>query len=293
MQNLYARIGTEAPYLLFAGHTDVVPPGDEAAWQHGPFSGEIIEDRLYGRGAVDMKGGIAAFVAATLAHLKDKGLPRGSIGFLITGDEEGPAINGTPKLLEWAAAQGEQFDHCILGEPTNPQELGDMIKVGRRGSLSAIITVEGQQGHVAYPHLAANPIPLLIDIVGRLTAEPLDKGNAFFDASNLEITSIDVGNAAMNVIPARAVAKLNIRFNDEHSIDSLKTWISGLVAAKTQPKITASVQFGRAPSASFITKPGAFVDLISSAITEVTARCRCSRHRAALRMRGSSRTIAR
>ncbi|MCA0318326.1 MAG: succinyl-diaminopimelate desuccinylase [Proteobacteria bacterium] len=273
VENLYARIGTGAPYLLFAGHTDVVPPGDHQQWSHGPFAGEIADGQLYGRGTVDMKGGIACFLAAALDHLAaNGGTPRGSIGFLITGDEEGPSVNGTVKLLEWAHGRGERFDHCIVGEPSNPQALGDMIKIGRRGSLSAIVTVEGRQGHVAYPDRAANPIPVLVDILGRLTAKPLDAGNAHFQPSNLEITSVDVGNAATNVIPQKAVGRFNIRFNDEHTLDELKSWIESVVAACAKPGIVPSVTYARGNSQSFITRPGSFVDMVAATIADVTGR---------------------
>jgi len=273
VENLYARIGTGTPYLLFAGHTDVVPPGDAGQWRHGPFAGEVENGELYGRGTVDMKGGIACFLAATLDHLAaNGGRPKGSIGFLITGDEEGPSVNGTVKVLEWAHSRGERFDHCIVGEPSNPQALGDMIKIGRRGSLSAVITVEGRQGHVAYPDRAANPVPVLIAILSRLMDKPLDAGNVHFQPTNLEVTSIDVGNAATNIIPQKAVARLNIRFNDEHSLDSLKAWIEGVAAAAAKPGIVPSVTYARGNSQSFITKPGPFVEMISETIAEVTGR---------------------
>lgn len=273
VENLYARIGSGTPYLLFAGHTDVVPPGDAGQWRHGPFAGEVENGELYGRGTVDMKGGIACFLAATLDHLgANGGRPKGSIGFLITGDEEGPSVNGTVKVLEWAHAHGERFDHCIVGEPSNPQALGDMIKIGRRGSLSAVITVEGRQGHVAYPDRAANPVPVLIAILSRLMDKPLDAGNVHFQPSNLEVTSIDVGNAATNIIPQKAVARLNIRFNDEHSLDSLKAWIEGVAATAAKPGIVPSVTYARGNSQSFITKPGPFVEMICETIAEVTGR---------------------
>src|SRR3954464_5651292 len=217
IDNLYARIGTEVPHITFAGHTDVVPPGDESAWSHGAFSGEVKEGFLYGRGAVDMKGGIACSVAAVLDYLASHaGMPQGSISFLITGDEEDVAVNGTVKLLQWAAARGEKFDHCVLGEPSNVEELGDCIKVGRRGSLSGTLTVDGIQGHVAYPHRASNPVPDIAVLIVALTSEPLDHGSAQFQASNLEFTSVDVGNTVSNVIPGQARAKFNIRFNDHH-----------------------------------------------------------------------------
>ncbi|QCK85541.1 succinyl-diaminopimelate desuccinylase [Phreatobacter aquaticus] len=273
VENLYARIGTAAPYLLFAGHTDVVPPGDPAAWRHDPFSGALDDGVVHGRGAVDMKGGIACFLAATLDQLQaNGGKPKGSIGFLITGDEEGPSVNGTVKLLAWAHARGERFDHAIVGEPTNPQALGDMIKIGRRGSLSAVLTVTGKQGHVAYPKRAANPIPALLGILQRLIEKPLDQGNAHFDASNLEITSVDVGNGATNVIPQVATARFNIRFNDEHTLDGLKAWIEGIAAAGAGEGIGVAVTYARGNSQSFITKPGPFVEMIAATIAEVTGR---------------------
>ncbi|MBX9993099.1 succinyl-diaminopimelate desuccinylase [Phreatobacter oligotrophus] len=273
VDNLYARIGTEGPHLTFAGHTDVVPPGDAGQWRHGPFAGEIVDGQLYGRGAVDMKGGIACFLAAALDHVAaEGGKPKGSISFLITGDEEGPSVNGTEKLIAWAHQRGERFDHCIVGEPSNPEALGDMIKIGRRGSLSAIVTVEGRQGHVAYPQRAANPIPVLLAILNRLTAEPLDAGNAHFQPSNLEITSIDVGNGATNVIPQAATARFNIRFNDEHTLDSLKARIEAAVAEAARPGITPSVSYARGNSQSFITKPGPFVAMVAETIAEVTGR---------------------
>ena len=222
VENLYARIGKEAPHITFAGHTDVVPPGDESAWSMGAFSGEVKDGYLYGRGAVDMKGGIACSVAAVLQYLADHGgKPRedgkGSISFLITGDEEDVSINGTIKLLQWAAARGEKFDHCVLGEPSNQEVMGDCIKVGRRGSQSGTLVVEGVQGHVAYPHRASNPVPDISRLIVAVSDEPLDQGSAQFQASNLEFTSVDVGNPASNVIPGQARAKFNIRYNDNHT----------------------------------------------------------------------------
>ncbi len=218
VENLYARIGSEKPNLMFAGHTDVVPPGDEATWHHPPFAGDLAGDKIYGRGAVDMKGGIACFVAAALDYLNaNGGQPKnGSISLLITGDEEGVAVNGTIKLLQWAAERGEAFDHCILGEPSNVEVLGDTIKAGRRGSLSGTLIVSGRQGHVAYPHRADNPIRGLVTLVAALQA-PLDEGSAHFDPSHLEFTSVDVGNETVNLIPGQARARFNIRYNDCHS----------------------------------------------------------------------------
>src|SRR3981189_2978423 len=226
IDNLYARIGSGAPHITFAGHTDVVPPGDESAWTHGAFAGEVKDGFLYGRGAVDMKGGIACSVAAVLEHLAaHDGSPRadgtGSISFLIAGDEEDISVNGTIKLLQWAAARGEKFDHCVLGEPSNLEELGDCIKVGRRGSQSGTLYVDGVQGPVAYPHRASNPVPDISALIVALGSEPLDHGSAQFPASNLEFTSVDVGNTASNVIPGQARAKFNIRFNDHHTQESL------------------------------------------------------------------------
>src|SRR5262249_48758771 len=190
VENLYARIGTAAPHLMFAGHTDVVPPGQEAAWTHGPFAGDVADGRLYGRGAVDMKGAIACFLAAALDHLAaNAGKPKGSISFLITGDEEGDAVNGTIKLLRWAAERGERFDHGIVGEPSTPAARGDAVKIGRRGSLNGTLIVTGKQGHVAFPHLAENPIRGLVTLMSAIMAEPLDRGTEHFDPSNLEFTS--------------------------------------------------------------------------------------------------------
>ena len=222
VENLYARYGTGRPHLLFAGHTDVVPPGDPARWRHDPFSAVVDGAELFGRGAVDMKGGVACSVAAALAFLRDRPGFAGSIGFLITGDEEGPAVNGTVKLLAWAHDRGERFDHCILGEPTSRAALGDMVKIGRRGSLTGHVTVHGRQGHVAYPHLADNPIMGMVRLVAGLKAAPLDEGTPRFDASNLEMTTLDVLNPASNVIPGEARATFNIRFNDLWTPETLE-----------------------------------------------------------------------
>src|SRR5713101_7007708 len=226
VENLYARIGSDKPHLCFAGHTDVVPPGDEATWTHPPFAGEIADGALYGRGAVDMKGAVACMVAASHDHLAARGgKPKGSISFLITGDEEGIAVNGTIKLIKWAAARGEIFDHCILGEPSNAAMIGDTIKIGRRGSLNGTLVVTGKQGHVAYPERADNPVRGLVTLMSALMATPLDQGSAHFDPSNLEFTSIDIGNPVVNLIPGEARARFNIRFNDCHSQVSLRTLI--------------------------------------------------------------------
>ncbi|MEH3118501.1 MAG: succinyl-diaminopimelate desuccinylase [Methylorubrum populi] len=273
IENLYARIGTGGPVLVFAGHTDVVPPGEIADWTHGPFSGAVADGFLYGRGAVDMKGGIACMLAATLAFLDRRGPDfAGSIAFLITGDEEGPAVNGTVKLLDWAKARGERFDHCLLGEPTNPDTLGEMIKIGRRGSLTGRITVHGRQGHVAYPHRAENPIPGLLRLASALVAEPLDGGTAHFDASNLEFTTIDVGNPATNVIPASARAVFNVRFNDDWTADTLGAEIRRRLEAAAGNAVRFSLDLQPSNAPAFLTRPDAFVDRVADAIHAETGR---------------------
>ncbi len=213
VDNLYARLGDAAPNFCFAGHTDVVPVGAQSEWTVDPFAAEVKDGMLFGRGAADMKGAIAAFAAAVQRFLED-GAPNGSISFLITGDEEGPSINGTKKVLQWMDENGEQIDICIVGEPTNPTKLGEMVKIGRRGSMNSILTVKGTQGHVAYPHLADNASHRLVQMLDALMAHPLDDGNDHFQASSLQITSIDIGNPTENVIPGAAEARSNIRFND-------------------------------------------------------------------------------
>lgn len=270
VQNLYARYGTKSPCLLFAGHTDVVPPGDEGSWRRPPFAAEVVGDELYGRGAVDMKGAIAAKIAAVLAFIRARPDFNGSIAFLITGDEEGPAINGTIKLLEWARARGEHFDHCLLGEPTNPERLGDMIKIGRRGSLTGRLTVDGVQGHVGYPHLARNPIDGMVRLLAALKAAPLDEGTEHFDASNLEITSVDVGNPATNVIPAKARAVFNIRFNDRWTPQTLADEIRARLASTAGEDVEFGLAFDPTNSLSFLTPPDAFVELVRDAVEAET-----------------------
>ncbi len=277
IDNLYARIGDSAPHITFAGHTDVVPAGDESAWSHGAFSGEVKDGFVYGRGAVDMKGGIACSVAAVLDYLKDNGgRPRGdgkgSISFLITGDEEDVSVNGTVKLLQWAAARGERFDHCVLGEPSNQEAMGDCIKIGRRGSQSGTLIVEGMQGHVAYPHRAQNPVPDIARLIVAIADEPLDRSSAQFQPSNLEFTSVDVGNSATNVIPAQARAKFNIRYNDLHTQDSLRKLVEERVAKAAGNRIRARIEWLPSNSNVFLTKPGPFTDLAVAAIEEVTGR---------------------
>ncbi len=221
VENLYARRSGNGPHLMFAGHTDVVPVGDAAAWTYPPFSAAVHNGKMYGRGAVDMKGGIACFVAAVGRHLEKHAGLNGSISFVITGDEEGPSINGTGKLLEWAKAKGESWDAAIVGEPTNSEKMGDMMKIGRRGGLSGTIVVHGVQGHVAYPHLADNPVRGLVTLVESLLYPAFDSGTKDFQATNLEITTIDVGNPAVNVIPAKATATFNVRFNDTWTDETL------------------------------------------------------------------------
>src|SRR5271157_1343108 len=271
VDNLYARIGTSRPNLLFAGHTDVVPPGNEGAWSHPPFAGEIAGERLYGRGAVDMKGGIACFVAAALDYLAHGGKLKGSISLLITGDEESVAVNGTVKLLKWAAERGESFDHCILGEPSNVDVLGDTIKAGRRGSLNGTLIVAGRQGHVAYPERADNPIRGLLTIMAALQA-PLDAGSAHFGPSHLEFTSVDVGNPTVNLIPGEARARFNIRYNDRHSQTALKTLIERRAETAAGGRVRYSFEWQPSNADVFVTKPGPFTELAVAAIAEVTGR---------------------
>jgi succinyl-diaminopimelate desuccinylase len=273
VDNLYARTGSGSPHVCFAGHTDVVPPGDEAAWRHPPFAAEIDSGVLYGRGAADMKGGVAASLAAVLQFLGHRRAPfEGSISFLITGDEEGPAINGTKKAAGWLAARGERPDCCILGECTSEAAVGDTIKIGRRGSLSCKLTVRGIQGHSAYPDKARNPLPALIDALNRLNSKPLDEGTAHFQPSNLQITSIDTGNPVSNVIPALATARFNIRFNDLHTSDSLKAWI-GAQVSETLRDAGIDYTLGFEPAAeSFVTEPAGFVQKLSAASQAETGR---------------------
>ena len=259
--NLYARMGTGAPHLAFAGHTDVVPPGDSAAWRVDPFAAEVLEGEIYGRGAVDMKGAIGCFIAATARFMADR-RPAGSIGFLITGDEEGPAVNGTRKLVAWLKERREVVDACLVGEPTNPQCLGETIKIGRRGSLTGWLTVHGVQGHVAYPERADNPIPRLLAMLGALTAEPLDGGTEAFEPSQLVISSVDVGNPTPNVIPAEARATFNIRFNDQHTAGSLTAWIERKLASVGG----AHRLEVRSDAAAFVTPAGPFTELLESVV---------------------------
>ncbi len=267
--NLYARLGEGSPCLVFAGHTDVVPPGDASRWRFDPFSGEIADGKLWGRGAVDMKGAVAASLAAVLTYLKRSGPPKGSIVFLITGDEEGPAVNGMPKLLEWTRTRGEVLDHCILGEPTNPESLGDMMKIGRRGSLSGSLTMHGVQGHVGYPHLADNPVYRLAALVAALRTTALDSGTQHFDASNLEVTGLETDSKAVNIIPAEARAMFNIRFNDLWTPTSLEAEIRQRVAMAAQGA-RVTLQFQPTNALAFLTQPGRFVEFVAKAIEAET-----------------------
>jgi succinyl-diaminopimelate desuccinylase len=267
IDNLYARIGDRAPHFCFAGHTDVVPVGDRAGWRTDPFGAEIANGALFGRGAADMKGAIACFVAAAARHLAArKGDPGGSISLLITGDEEGAAVNGTARLVEWLRQQGETIDACIVGEPTNPSRLGEMIKIGRRGSLSGWLTVAGTQGHTAYPHLADNPLPRLVRMLDAIAEAKLDDGTPHFQPSNLELTSIDVGNTATNVIPAKATASFNIRFNDRHTGKSLTEWLRRTFDAVGGHYDLRIVVSGEA----FLTEQGPFSALLAGAVERTT-----------------------
>jgi len=265
--NLFARLGTGSPHICFAGHTDVVPVGDEAAWTSGPFDPQIRDGVIYGRGSSDMKGGVAAFVAAVAAYLESN-TPKGSISLLITGDEEDLAVNGTVRVLKWMDENGHTPDVAIVGEPTNPDELGQEIKLGRRGSLNGYLTVKGVQGHVAYQHLADNPMPRLIKLTDALAVHEFDQGNEFFPPTNLEITSIDVGNEATNIIPAEGRAAFNIRFNDQWSSASVKAKIIELldgIGAEYEIKFEGNAE-------SFITKPAAWSEIVRDSVADVTGR---------------------
>jgi succinyl-diaminopimelate desuccinylase len=280
IENLYARIGTDGPHLMFAGHTDVVPVGDEGAWTHDPFGAEIAGGEMFGRGAVDMKGGIACFVAAVARHVEKHGPPKGSVSFLITGDEEGPAVNGTIKLLEWAAARGERWDACLVGEPTNPDQLGDMIKIGRRGSVSGTVTVHGVQGHAAYPHLADNAVRGIVALTDALMDPPFDAGTENFQPSNLEVTTIDIGNRATNVVPGKATASFNIRFNDTWTAETVQAEIVrrlDVAAADERLRpgrspVRYDIAWAERPSHVFLTRNNQLIASLSGAVEAVTGR---------------------
>jgi succinyl-diaminopimelate desuccinylase len=272
VENLYARLGTASPNLCFAGHTDVVPPGERGQWKRDPFAAEIVDGVLYGRGATDMKSAIAAFVAATARYLKKHGMPKGSISLLITGDEEGVALNGTVKVLDWMKENRESIDHCLVGEPTSGARVGDTIKIGRRGSMNVRLNVKGIQGHAAYPKLALNPIPIMATLVARLAAWTLDDGSAHFEPSTLAFTTVDVGNPAVNVTPAEARSGFNIRFNDLHTPDLLLKEIRAIAAAVQREKggeieVAASVS-----GVSFLTAPGPYTEMLKGAVERTTGR---------------------
>ncbi|MFK7840307.1 MAG: succinyl-diaminopimelate desuccinylase [Bdellovibrionales bacterium] len=265
--NLFARWGSQSPHICFAGHTDVVPVGDEAAWTSPPFQPEIRDGVLYGRGSSDMKGGVAAFVSAVAYYLENH-TPQGSISFLITGDEEDLAVNGTVKVLQWMKENGHTPDVAIVGEPTNPDHLGQEIKIGRRGSLSGHLCVKGTQGHVAYQHLADNPLPRLIKLGDSLASYEFDQGSEFFPATNLEISSIDVGNSVTNIIPAEGRLDFNVRFNDGWSSRSLKSKIIELLDAHD---FDYKLEF-EGNAESFITQPGAWSTIVRDAVEDVTGK---------------------
>ena len=271
IENIYARRGATAPNFCFGGHTDVVPVGDAAAWTAGPFAAEIADGVLYGRGAVDMKGAVAAFVAAA-SNVLAGGEPKGSISLLVTGDEEGPGHDGARRIVELLQAEGERVDHCLVGEPTCAADFGDMIKVGRRGSLNAVVSVQGVQGHVAYPHRAANPVPVLLEMLHRLRTRRLDEGWPEFQPSNLEVTDLEVGNPAHNVIPARAGARLNIRFNPCWKGAELSDWIEA-ERARAEAGFPGSVSVEiKMSGEAFYTEPSPFVALVAEAVAEATGR---------------------
>jgi len=267
--NLYARLGSGRPNLCFAGHTDVVPPGPQEAWSFEPFAASLRDGALCGRGAVDMKGAIAAFIAAAERFLAARGAAfAGSISLLITGDEEGVAVNGTKKVLDWLRQRGEALDACLVGEPTSAGALGDMIKIGRRGSMTGRLIVEGVQGHVAYPHLTDNAAHRLVALLQALTAGPLDSGTAHFQPSSLQVTTIDIGNPATNVVPGLARATFNIRFNDAWTSASLKSWVEDRLAAVGGTYRLAWEVSGE----SFLVPPGPVSECLQGAIGAVTGR---------------------
>ena len=267
VDNLFARRGADGPHFAFAGHTDVVPVGDAGQWQCDPFGGDIIDGKLFGRGAADMKGGVAAFVAAVARFIKIAPAT-GSISLIITGDEEGDAEFGTVKMIDWIKANHHVPDFCVVGEPTNPAQLGDMIKNGRRGSLSCTLRVDGVQGHVAYPHLADNPMNHLLQMLVPVNGTALDDGNEYFEPSTANVTSIDTGNDAGNVIPASVTAKFNIRFNTEHTADQLIGWLEDHFT-----KIGGSYDAEwRVSAHPFVTPAGTHINDLQAAIAAVTGR---------------------
>jgi len=270
VDNLYARLGEDGPNLCYAGHTDVVPVGDPADWSIDPFAAEVRDGKLYGRGAVDMKGAIAAFVSALSAYLAER-RPKGSISLLITGDEEGDAVNGTRKVLRWLAEQGETLDCCLVGEPTSDRQLGDMVKIGRRGSLNARLTVFGTQGHTAYPQLADNPLHQLARMLNAVVSDAIDDGNEHFPPSTLQLTSVDTGNPVTNVIPAKAGALFNVRFNNLHTSETVEAWLRERFDAAIDGSRGARYEMSiRVSGESFLCPPGPWSDLVSAAVASVT-----------------------
>ena len=270
IDNLFARIGNTGPHLCFAGHTDVVPVGDANDWKHPPFAAEIHKGQIYGRGATDMKGSVAAFTAAAMDYVNEQGSDAGSISFLITGDEEGPAINGTLKVLEWMKKFGHVPDHCLVGEPSCVDQLGDTIKIGRRGSLSFTVTVEGKQGHVAYPEKTDNPVHKLSRFVDRISSAKLDNGNNQFGPSTLAVTTFDVDNKATNVVPARATAKFNIRYSTVHTYETLRSWVDSQISAVKNELGGHWIVSSNEGAEAFITEPGAFVGMVQDAVEQET-----------------------
>ena len=268
VDNLYARFGEGSPNFCFAGHTDVVPPGNLNEWTHDPFGADVVDGILYGRGAVDMKTAIASFVSASASLITDHRFD-GSLSILITGDEEGPAINGTRKVLDWLSSAGEKLDACLVGEPTNPSRFGEMMKIGRRGSMNSVVTVNGVQGHVAYPKLADSASHRLIRMMRALLDDPLDSGNDYFDASSVQVTSIDINNPTENLIPGSAEARFNIRFNDMHSSDTLKNWIKERLDKSADGSSNYDIST-KVSGESFIYPPGPLSNLVAECVQQVT-----------------------
>jgi len=271
VSNLYARNGSASPHLCFVGHTDVVPTGELSAWTKNPYAAEIFDQKLYGRGVVDMKGAIGAYLAAIGRYLQTKPSLKGSLSILLTSDEEGPAVDGIRYVVERFKERGEKIDACLIGEPTNTTSVGDTIKIGRRGSLNATITVNGKAGHVAYPHLAKNPIPYLLNYLHSLLLIPLDTGMGYFDSSHLEVTSLDVGNPTTNVIPMQASAKFNIRFNPLHSFQSLTEYLhdKARLANLNQEGVNYTLKIGGSGDA-FICEDKALQNLVLESVSKIT-----------------------
>lgn len=268
VRNTFFRIGTDGPHFCFAGHTDVVPPGDETKWTHPPFSAHIDDNGVMtGRGTADMKGNVAAFVAAAAQYIQENGPPKGSLSFLITGDEEGKAVDGTEPVLRWMREHGHIPDFCLVAEPSNPEKIGEVMKIGRRGSINCIITMKGKQGHVAYPHKADNPIPRMSQLLSALTSHDLDTGSDYFPPSSLQISTVDVGNPAHNIIPGKISATFNVRFNDLWSSDKLKRHLLDLM--KDYLRADDEIEW-HCHGESFLTRPGQYTDMAVEAIKDIT-----------------------